>query len=241
MPFSAQMICTQARNIARTPGLTTANGASPSSGDLLNLVLSDLCQTYDFAVALATGVINLNGNAGSGPYNLPTNYLRMAMDEVFYLVDGTPYVMINETLAEFDAQVQQPGINNFPEFFATNPALSPPGMFVWPPSAITAGATIRYWCQMPDITMPETNTSPPWFPNSNYLITRLAGEIMKQAGDERADDYLGEGPQGAQGILDRFLKLQADDEGRAMTVALDRRRFGDKNFSRLPNTKSIGW
>jgi hypothetical protein len=241
MPFTASQICSQARAIARTPGLTTANGANPSSGDLLNLVLSDLCQTYDFAVALGTATVNLSGIVGSGPYNLPTNYLRMAQDEVFYLVNGTPYVMVNESLAEFDAQVQNAGINNFPEFFATNPALSPPGMFVWPPSAINTGATIRYWQQMPDIVTPETSSVVPWFPNTNYLITRLAGEIMKQAGDERADMFLGKGEAGAQGLLTRFLKLQADDEGRAQVVELDRRRFGSKNFSRLNNTKLIGW
>lgn len=239
--FTASQVCAQARAIARTPGLTTANGANPSSGDVLNYVLSDLCQTYDFAIALGTAVVPISGAVGSGPYDLPEDYLRAASNEVLYYVDGTAYVMVSESLAEFDAQTQSAGINNFPQFFATNLAMAPPAMYVWPPSAINTGVTVRYWRQMPDIAAPESSLLVPWFPNSNYLVTRVAGEIMKLSGDARTETYLSDSAGGAQGILRRYLLLQADDEGRAVTVELDRRRFGSKNFSRLKNTKAIGW
>ena len=60
--------------------------------------------------------------------------------------------------------------------------------------------------------------------------------MMKIADDARWQTFDKE----AAGILSKYLKLQADDEGRAQTVKLDRRRFGS-NFSRLPNTKLLGW
>lgn len=241
MAFTAQQICAQARAIARTPGLTTLNGAAPSSGDLLNFILSDLCQTYDFTEAKGKATVSFTGAVGSGPYNLPADYLRMTLNGVFYFVDGTSYVMISEDLSEFDAQTQNAGISNFPEFFAVDPALTPAGLFVWPPSALDVGATIRYYRQMADIDNPEGSTVVPWFLNSTYLVTRLAGEIMKVSGDARADTYLSDSDSGAQGILRRFLLLEKDDEGRATTVSLDRRRFSSGGFNRLRNTKNIGW
>ena len=150
------------------------------------------------------------------------------------------FALINVSLAEFDALVQNAGINTYPENFATDPSQTPVAMFVWPPPSGTFVPQIRYWRQMPDIATPETSSTTPWFVNQNYLITRTAGEIMKLSNDPRWQAYLGKTPDGAQGILDRYLMLQADDEGRAQTVQLDRRRFGI-DFNRLPNTKTIGW
>lgn len=210
------------------------------AGQFLNSVLSDLCQTYDFAVALGTANVSLLISSGSGPYPLPEDYLRMAQNEVIYYVQGVPYVMVNIDLAEFDALVQQAGISNYPENFATNPADTPPSLYVWPPPGGNYVPVIRYYRAMPDIATPETSATVPWFPNQTYLITRVAGEMMKLADDVRWKEFLGDGPSGAQGILNRYLKLQADDEGRAMTVKLDRRRFGT-SFNRLPNTKTLGW
>ena len=234
------------------------------AGEFLNAVLSELCQTYDLVQALGTTQILLNPSQGgdfnldfssdfslgtfilpgSGPYPLPTDYLRMACNEAIYMVYGVPYVMVNIDLAEFDQLVQQAGINNYPQQFATNPADAlldgNASMYVWPPSGGSYLTQLRYWRQMPDIPTPESSSAIPWFPNDNYLLTRVAGEMMKVADDARWEKFLGEGPSGAQGILNRYLKLQSDDEGRAMTVKLDRRRFG-QNFSRLPNTKTLGW
>ena len=93
---------------------------------------------------------------------------------------------------------------------------------------------------MPDIVNPSTSTAIPWFPNQTYLLTRLAGEVMRLTNDKRTDDYLGEGPVGAQGLLNRYLKLVNDDEDRAKRVTLDRRFFSN-DFWRLKNTKTIGF
>jgi hypothetical protein len=93
---------------------------------------------------------------------------------------------------------------------------------------------------MPDIDTPETSDDIPWFVFQNYLVTRLAGELMKLSDDTRANEYLGEGPNGAQGMLNRYLKLEGDKSSRSQMVKLDRRLFGSP-YSRLPNTKTIGW
>lgn len=261
MPMTSQQICTIAAQMAHAKGMVSL------AGEILNGVLSELCQTYDFEVALNTQQVNvgpggagsgggfsggfspgfsvqvltlLGANPGCGPYPLPSNYLRMAQNEALYYVNQVPYVMINIKLAEYDALVQQAGINNFPEFFTTDRSQPPPALYIWPPAGGAYVLQIRYYGQMPDIATPETSSSVPWFPFTAYLYTRVAGEMMKLADDTRWQVFLGASPAGAQGMLDRYLKLQADDEGRAQTVALDRRRFGTP-FSRLPNTKLIGW
>ena len=93
---------------------------------------------------------------------------------------------------------------------------------------------------MPDITTPETSSTVPWFPNQSYLITRLAGELMRATDDTRMADYLGDGPEGAGGILTRYLKMRDDKQDRVQTVKLDRGRFG-RGTNNLPMSKFIGW
>ena len=215
---------------------------------MLNVILAELCQTYSFDAAFTTTTVALTTGGGlpptpgqgSGPYNLPSDYLRMAGNECWYYVNQTPYVMVSIDLSEFDALVQQAGISNYPEYFATDMSQSPPYLYVWPPSGGSYTLNIRYYRQMADIATPESSSTIPWFPQQNYLITRLAGEVMKITDDERSASFLGEGPSGAQGILTRYLKLDEDDEGRAKTVKLDRRRFGTA-FNRTKNTKLSGW
>lgn len=250
MAMQAQTIVARACAIAKMPN------QQPRAGEQLNVILQELAQTYDINVAMKTTTITLNPGQGpgpypwlqpgAGPYILPTDYLRDCKNGLFYFVFGVPYTPINLDLDMYDAKVQQGGISNYPEMFATdtsNDAITKNGapvLFVWPPSGGTYVATLRYWSLPPDILTPETSGVVPWFPNTNYLITRLAGEMMKPADDARTSTFLGNGPEGAQGILDRYLKLQIDDEGRAKTVELDRRNFG-KSFNRLPQTKTLGW
>jgi hypothetical protein len=247
MPLNAQQIVAQACEIAKVPNYTT------QAGQKLNLILQELCQTYNVSAARKTTVITLSTGTGvgtlgqgSGPYLLPDDYLRLAKNEAIYRIDGVPYSMINIDLQAFDNLVQQAGISNYPEMFATDTsddAVTTWGskvMYVWPPSGGVYQPQLRYWSLMPEIDTPELSTVVPWFPNTNYLITRLAGELMKTADDARTDTYLGDTAAGAQGILNRYLKLHGDDESRVKTVELDRRRFG-KSFSRLPQTKTLGW
>ena len=113
-------------------------------------------------------------------------------------------------------------------------------MVFYPPPSGAFPPMVRYQRQMPDIATPETSSTIPWFPNTQYLRTRLTGELFAITDDERASAYLGDGPMGAQGILNRFLKLANDNENRSQMVKLDRRTFRPNN-NNLPVTKLVGW
>ena len=252
---TAAQIVNIACQIAKVPGYTT------QAGVLLNSILSDLCQTYDFDAAKKTVFGNFNtqlvatlGDSiyGSGPYPLPADYLRAIPGEVWWTLPGTgvKYPLICIDLAEFDVAVQQAGLQNYPTFFVTDmspndsiqqgDATGAPAFYVYMPPSGNYPYTIRYRAAMPDITDPATSATVPWFPNTAYLIARLSGELMRITDDERMASYLGMGPEGAQGILTRYLKMKDDKGDRAQMVKLDRRLFG-ASISTLPNTKVVGW
>lgn len=232
MPLQATQIVSLATQMAGQPGFTS------QAGQLLNMILSDLCKDYDFDLAKKVTTVMLS--SVSGPYNLPSDYLRSIKDDVFFTLNGVPYPLVNVDLAEFDNQPQQTGIVAYPTLYATDVSQSPPALYVWPPAIGQLPLTVRYFSQMPDITQPETSAAVPWFPNQTYLITRLAGELMKLTDDERADDFLGQSDNGAQGILDRYLKLKDDSETRSKLVSLDK-RFFRRGFASLPATKIFGY
>lgn len=249
---SAQII-TLACQIARATGFTS------QAGQLLNVILDELCQNYDFELARTTFNFSFNSSTGqnSGPYALPADFLRCEKDEITYLINYQPYKMVRIDVDEYDVLSQQPGLASYPEYFttvressqtpaaptATIPPASASQMFFWPPPSGSYPISLRYFRQMPSISTPETSSTVPWFENQGYLITRLAGELMKLTNDDRAQLFLGDGDGnfiGAGKLLRSYLKLKDDPEGRAKLVTLDRRRFGT-SFNRLPNTKVIGW
>ena len=246
MAQSAATIVSTACQIAKCPGYTT------QAGNLLNVILAELCQTYDFDEAKKTYYFNFNpglvaavGNSiyGSGPYPLPADYLRAIKGEVFWTLQGVVYDMIPCDLAEFDHMVQQAGLQSYPYIFATDTSLNDnatPVAYVYSPPSGAYPVTVRYQSQMADIASPATSATVPWFLNQSYLITRLSGELMRITGDDRMAAFLGDGPEGAQGMLNRFLKIKGDNSNRAKTISLDRRHFGRK-YSNLPNTKNVGW
>jgi hypothetical protein len=246
MALQAQQIVAQACAMVGVPGYTAL------AGQQLNYILSDLCQTYDidqakgtfnfnFQPGLITDSVYENITPGGGPYPLPGDYLRAVDEKSFvWFLQGVPYPMIPCDLSEYDNLVQQAGLQSYPYIAATDMSQTPPTMVVWPPASGAYPVQIRYRRQMPDIATPETSAVVPWFPNTTYLVTRLAGELMKIADDLRWKDFLGDGDYGAQGILRRFLLLCNDASDRAQTVKLDRRIFRNQ-LNRLPNTKNIGW
>ena len=130
MALQAQQIVNLAAQIAKVPGYVT------QAGQFLNAILEELAETYDLEVARRTQTITLSPALGSGPYLLPSDYLRMANNEAIYQVNGVPYVMVNIDLAEFDALVQQAGISNYPAQFTTDVSggLGNCNMLVWPPA-----------------------------------------------------------------------------------------------------------
>jgi len=125
----------------------------------------------------------------------------------------------------------------------------PAAGYAYPPPSGAFPVTCRYQRQMPDLALDGMGNltsaaaaSTPWFPNIGFLEEELAGRLMKITDDARADVILGNGlVRGRSGmILDKYLKMKDDDQNRAKTVQLDRRRFG-RQFPMLPNTKTIGW
>ena len=253
MPLSYQQIITLATATAKCPAWTTQAQA------LFTVILQELCEGYDFDVARGTTTFNFFANlvvgapTASGPYTLPSDWLRANKDDVFYTISGIKYVMIPVSLAEFDGLVQQAGLNSYPENYAVDnsPIANqlPPQLYVWPPPSGSYPVTARYYRQMPDPTPAQMTdgVTIPWFPNTQYLLRRLTGELMLLTNDDRAPMFLGgEYKQqdgavflGSAAILDRYMKMK-DDEQVVKRVTLDKRFFGGK-LSSVPNTKIIGW
>ena len=247
MPLQAQQIVALATQDARVPGMVV------QAGQLLNMILSDLCQTYDFETTRKTYKFSFNpgqvvdnviGDLPQGYQDFPTDYLRGIKGECFYAISGVPYPMIPCDQDEFDSLVSQAGLANFPIFFFVDTSVVPPRAFFWMSPSGAYPALVRYYSQMPDITTPESSSTIPWFPNQTYLRRRLAGELMALSDDERMDQFLSDNedmhPSGAGVILRKYLKMKGDKENRSQTVSLDRRRFGT-SFDQLRNTKQIGW
>lgn len=235
---------------------TATTGFAQEAGVILNAILSELAQDYDIAVNLFTASVTLipsAPNQGMGPYTLPANYLRMAVDEVVYTIASIPYKMVQITLAQMDLQLNVQGAATFPNRFATdvsinNAAPAPPYLYVYPPPNLTIPLQIRYWGSQPDIVSPETSSVVPWFPCQSYLRARLRGELWNLKGNvAKAAAYLGEGPPGAQSpisapaILRQWLELQGDKEAVSQQVILDGRFFGTggQNFGPSKSTGGI--
>lgn len=240
--LTAAQVCSLARETAKCPGYTV------QSGQLLNVILEELAQDYDFDTIKGSYQFNFNSvvGSGSGPYTLPVDWYRGIDEAIYYLIDGVPYPMVNITYTEYQNLVQQSGLASYPTAYATDMSQSPPVMYVWPPASGGFAVTAGYFKASPSIVTPETSVSIPWFPSTQYLLRRLSGELMMLTNDDRAPMFLGteEKETDTQGsaasILRKYLKMKDDSEGVVKTVKLDRRHFG-KNFSRLPNTKTIGW
>lgn len=230
MALTASQIVTLAVQAARCPGYLS------QAGQLLNVILQELCQNYDFDAARTNYVFNLNNSSATGPYPLPADYLRAKKDDFFYTLYGQPYFPVYYPLEEFDRFTVSPGITDFPNAWTTDPSTSPINLYVWPPASGVYSATLRYFRAMPEITTPETSSDVPWFPNTQYLRTRLAAELMQITDDERQMAFLAN----SEAILRRFLELKDDPEGTVKRVTLDRRRFGIQQ-SALQTTKTIGW
>lgn len=244
--LTGNQIVAQACINANVPGYTT------QAQQLLNVILQELADDYDFVAARKTLQFNLPtqtvtyGGGQVAPYTLPADYLRARKDECFYYISGVPYVLIPVELDEFDRLVATPGLANFPTAFASDMSTAPPNgpaatAYFWMPPSGAYPAVIRYQSRPADMT---NFGSVPWFPNSNYLLTRLSGELCKNEDDDRATALLSDDdrqyPGGAGVLLRKYIILQDDASNKTKRVHLDRRFFGAA-FDRLRNTKQIGW
>ena len=236
---------------AHAPGFTS------QAGQFFNMLLGDLCRTYDLEVAAGTayGNFSLNNSAlignsvyGSGPYALPPDFLRFKDEKAaFWTLLGVVYDMIPCDLGEFDLLVQQAGTQSYPYIIATDmsladvvaqalPAGTPGAFYVYSPPSGTYPYTLRYFSQMADIATPESSAVVPWFPHQGYLRKKLAAMVMGQVDDDREPVW----HQQADAMLGEYLRMKDNRSNRATTVKLDRRYFG-RSFNSLPNTKKVGW
>lgn len=130
MALTAAQICEIARERAKCPGFTRR------SGQLLNSILSGLCQEYDLDAAGGTfnfnfttaqaPIGNLNVQLASGPMPLPADYLRCDKDGAKWFNLNFPYQLVPCDITEFDALVQQAGVMSFPTIFATDMSQAAP-------------------------------------------------------------------------------------------------------------------
>jgi hypothetical protein len=132
MPITTGQLQALALQGAKVPGFTA------QSAQLLNEILSDECETFDYAAARGVFFFNFNPTLinplpgqeqlfGAGPYPLPLDYLRTSgssgsnpQKSVFWVLDGVTYFAFPIDLSEFDEQTQQAGLQNFPYWFATD-------------------------------------------------------------------------------------------------------------------------
>lgn len=222
MAQTSQQIIIRACYIAKAPGFTV------QAGQYLNLILQDLCQTYDFDFIRELQILNISplANLPSGlaqGYAMNADHLRTR--EVFYYVGGQPFYLSQMPIERFDQLFNGPGVSNYPENYAIRTETTPYTMYFYEPPQIPLSVNIRYQPQMPDITTPETSSVIPWFPNQRYLIKRLSAYLMDETDDARQEKF----EKQAEEILDKFLIMKDDKENYAQTVKLDPLRFGSRS------------
>jgi hypothetical protein len=202
--LTAQQIITYALQIAKAPGYTA------QAGDLLNMRLATLARTYDLDVLLSTAQFSVP--AGVQVYALPADYVRG--HELWYYLGGLPQTMRQISLPDYDRINVGSVAMAHPTMWASNPASGT--LHLYPMLNSTIAFTLRYWSQPSDIANPATSNVVPWFPDSDYLLTALAADVMRLTDDTRQPQYSAE----AQNKLQAFLKMQGDRENHARTVQL---------------------
>src|SRR5271165_6336155 len=102
------MPLTNAQLIARACTIAKAPGYSVQAGQYLNMILQDLCQTYDFDFTKKQQIIPFT-NAFT--YNLNADNLRTK--EVYYLVNGEPFYLFEIPIETYHTLFVGPGVSNF--------------------------------------------------------------------------------------------------------------------------------
>lgn len=221
--LTAQQLVTYALQIAKAPGYTT------QAGDLLNARLSTLARTYDLDMLLET--LQFSVPAGVQTYTLPADYVRG--HELWYYIGGLPQTMRQIGLPDFDRVNVGVVAMAYPTMWSSNPATNT--LYLYPMPNATIAFTLRYWSQPADIASPATSSTVPWFPDSDYLLTALAADVMRLTDDTRQLQYA----QEAQAKLQSFLKMQGDRENHARTIKMGNSFRG--GAGRLPPSKITGF
>ena len=214
------MALTNAQIIARACTIAKAPGYAVQAGQYLNILLSTLCQTYDFDFIKKTQIVPLTGAFG---YDLNADNLRTK--EAYYLVNGEPFYMFQIPIETYHQLFVGPGVSNYPNKFTVDVSVSPKQFLPYPPPSISQLVTIKYFPQMPDIASPESDTGTCWFINQEYLICKVAADVMMETDDDRQQAFEAR----AEKMLLKFLDLADDKEGYARTIKLSRERFRTTN------------
>ena len=210
MALTTQQLLARACSIAKAPGYMA------QAGVYLNMVLSSLCQEYDFDYIKKTQTISLSAAAG---YALNSDHLRTK--EVFYSVNGNPFYLFQIPIETYHTLFTGPGVSNYPNKFAVDVSTDPNTLLFYPPPSITQDVTVNYFPEMPNIATPETSTEVPWFLNQEYLIVKVAAHLMRETDDSRQPLF----DLQAEKILEKVLTMKDDKTGFSETIKLSRERF----------------
>jgi hypothetical protein len=222
------MALTSAQIIARACVIAKAPGYTAQAGQYLNMLLQTLCQDYDFDFIKKTQVINLTGAAG---YALNADHLRTK--EVFYNVNGAIYYLFQIPIETYHALFEGAGISTYPNKYAVDVAASPNVLYFYPPPGIALPVTVNYFPQMADISTPGSSSAVPWFLNQEYLITKVAADLMLETDDDRQPVF----EKRAERMLEKILDMADDKEGFSGTIKLSRETF--RSGDNLPPDKAF--
>jgi hypothetical protein len=110
---------------------------------------------------------------------------------------------------------------------------NPVDLFVYPGPSGSFPTTLRYQALLPPLV---DMTRYPWFPDQNFLLKRLTADLSITTDETRYTQLIAESKQ----LMGDYSKMADDKRNRAQRVMLDRQRFG-RGYSKLGNTKTIGW
>lgn len=211
------------------------NGMTAIAGQFLTVVLEDLKYNRNLKMNLVTQTVTIPA-ASNGPFNLEADYLR-TYDFSYPLQtpSGETQFLTPITLEQYDAEFKGTQTADYPYEFATDlstqaqTASGAAGQYyVYPQSNAAISATHRYFKNQPDITTPETSSTVPWFPFTEYLITAAAAGMMGVTGDDRKEEFHAR----AERMLAPYLIMQGDEQSTVKDIKLDPRRFRQGRYAR---------
>jgi hypothetical protein len=226
---SASQICLLASRIAKG-----GTGMVALAGQCLNIVLEELVLLRNLKVNRETASILVSAGI-YGPFDLPANYLRTY--DMFYPLPtsggGTASSMTQfltwVTTKQFDAEFKSPSVSNYPYEFMTdlsvtakNASLTGAGqLFIYPQTSGSYNITHRYMIQRDQIVNPESNSNPPWFADTMYMVNATAALMMGITGDDRHAEFSAK----AEKLLYPYLIQEGDEQPAITKVELDPRTF----------------
>lgn len=194
------------------------------AGQMLNIVLQDLAQVYDFDFERETATLNVNAQGAA--YLLPADHLRTR--EVFYSINGTIFYLEQIPLDEYDQLFQGPGISDYPDRYCVKVETIPHTILFYPPPAQPLTVTVRYQPTPDDIATPEVSSVIPWFPNQKVLLKALNAMVSTLGDDDRVDSF----EKSSERAFSKFMVNVDDKENYAQTVKLDRGTYRTRSNAR---------